>query len=40
MVQRKMIPVDDQSRLLVTTEQMRDGKWAVVVNVKQALGDA
>ena len=40
MVQRKTIPVADQASLLVTTERMKDGKWSVVVNVKQALGDA
>jgi hypothetical protein len=40
MVQRTTIPVDGQSSLLVTTEQMKDGKWSVVVNVKQSLGDA
>ena len=40
MVQRKTIPVDGQSSLLVTTERMKDGKWSVVVNVKQALGAA
>ena len=40
MVQRTTIPVDNQCSLLVTTERMKDGKWSVVVNVKQALGGA
>jgi hypothetical protein len=40
MVQRKTVSVDGQSSLLVTTECMKDGKWSVVVNVKQTLGEA
>jgi hypothetical protein len=33
MVQRKVIPVGDERRILLTTERLRDGAWAVVVSI-------
>jgi hypothetical protein len=33
MVQRKVIPVNDERRILLTTERLADGSWAVVVSI-------
>jgi hypothetical protein len=33
MVQRKVIPVDEERRILLTTERLADGSWAVVVSI-------
>jgi hypothetical protein len=33
MVQRKVIPVDDERRILLTTERLADGSWAVVASI-------
>lgn len=35
MIERKTVPVDDQYRIDVVTEQMNDGGWAVVASIKQ-----
>jgi hypothetical protein len=33
MVQRKTIPVGDERRILLTTERLADGAWAVVASI-------
>ena len=33
MVQRKIIPVDGERRILLTTERLADGSWAVVASI-------
>ena len=33
MVQRKVIPVNDERRILLTTERLADGAWAVVASI-------
>jgi hypothetical protein len=33
MIQRKIIPVDDQNSINVVSEQMNDGRWAVVASI-------
>jgi hypothetical protein len=33
MVQRKIIPVDGERRILLTTESLADGSWAVVASI-------
>jgi hypothetical protein len=33
MVQRKIIPVSDDRRILLTTERLADGSWAVVASI-------
>jgi hypothetical protein len=33
MVKRKVIPVDEERRILLTTERLADGSWAVVVSI-------
>ena len=33
MVQRKIIPVDDERGILLTTERLADGAWAVVASI-------
>src|SRR5262249_61999286 len=39
MIQRKTIPYNG-FEIAVATERMREGKWAVVVNLKQSTGNA
>ncbi len=34
MVQRKTVPVENDCAITVVTEQMSDGRWAVVASVK------
>ena len=33
MVQRKVIPVGEDRRILLTTERLADGAWAVVASI-------
>ena len=33
MVQRKVIPVGDERRILLTTECLTEGSWAVVASI-------
>ena len=33
MVQRKVIPVGDERRILLTTECLAEGSWAVVASI-------
>lgn len=33
MVQRHVIPTGDDRRILLTTEQLADGSWAVVASI-------
>jgi hypothetical protein len=33
MVQRKTIAVDDERRILLTTERLSEGSWAVVASI-------
>ena len=33
MVQRKIVTVDDVRRVLLTTERLNDGSWAVVASI-------
>lgn len=35
MVQRKIIPVSDDRRILLTTERLNDGAWAVVASIAE-----
>jgi hypothetical protein len=34
MIERKTVPVDDESSIAIVTERMTDGTWAVVASVK------
>ena len=34
MIQRKDVPVNDEYSVAVVTEDMADGRWAVVANIK------
>ncbi len=36
MIQRKVIPVGDERRILLTTECLQDGSWAVVASIVEA----
>jgi hypothetical protein len=36
MVQRRVIPVDDERRILLTTERLADRSWAVVASILEA----
>jgi len=36
MVQRKVVPVDDERRILLTTERLADGAWAVVASIVES----
>ena len=40
MVQRKTLPAEDNREITVVTEQMKDGRWAVVTSVKHFTGTA
>jgi hypothetical protein len=33
MIERKTVPVDDQSSISVVTERMADGSWAYVASI-------
>lgn len=33
MVQRKIVPAGDDRRILLTTERLNDGAWAVVASI-------
>ena len=34
MIERKTVPVDDESSIAVVTERMADGSWASVASIK------
>jgi hypothetical protein len=34
MIDRKLIPVNDEYAIAIVTERMSDGKWAVVASIK------
>lgn len=36
MVQRKIVPVSDDRRILLTTERLPEGSWAVVASIVEA----
>jgi hypothetical protein len=36
MVQRKTIVVDDERRILLTTERLSEGSWAVVASIMES----
>ena len=36
MVQRKIVPVDGERRILLTTERLAEGSWAVVASIVEA----
>jgi hypothetical protein len=36
MVQRKVIPVGSERRILLTTERLAEGAWAVVASIVEA----
>ena len=40
MVNRKMFPAEGACSILLTTEQMKDGGWAVVVTVRHSTESA
>ncbi|HET8575499.1 MAG TPA: hypothetical protein VFO18_00260 [Methylomirabilota bacterium] len=40
MIQRKTYPAYGGWNIAIATEQMSDGKWAVVVTLKQSTGSA
>jgi hypothetical protein len=40
MVKRKTLPVYGNCSIVLTTEEMKDGKWAVVVTVTQSTDTA
>lgn len=40
MVHRKMVPADGDCTIVLTTEQMRDGGWGVVVTVRRSTETA
>ena len=40
MVQRKTLPVENDCAITVVTEDMNDGRWAVVASIKHFSGDA
>jgi hypothetical protein len=40
MIQRKTVPAYKDFDIAIATEQMRDGKWAVVVTLKQSTDTA
>jgi hypothetical protein len=33
MVQRKVVPIGSERRILLTTERLADGSWAVVASI-------
>jgi hypothetical protein len=33
MIQRKIVPVDGERRILLTTERLAEGSWAVVASI-------
>jgi hypothetical protein len=39
MVERKTLQISQDRAIVVTTEQMADGTWAVVASIKQVAGD-
>jgi hypothetical protein len=39
MIQRRSYPIDGRSEIALTTENMADATWAVVVSIKQVDGD-
>jgi hypothetical protein len=39
MIQRKTVPAYGNCDIAIATEQMRDGKWAVVAAVKQSTAN-
>jgi hypothetical protein len=36
MVQRRVIPVGDERRILLTTERLADASWAVVASIVES----
>lgn len=36
MVQRRVIPAGDERRILLTTERLAEGAWAVVASIVEA----
>jgi len=40
MIQRKTVPAYGNCNIVVSTEQMSDGKWAVVATITQLTGTA